>query len=373
MKQTTIPLKPDARVTVKGSADLSVEGNDEQTLMVIVERGDYLKMWDENGIVRISAFSDCRLLLPNNVPVTVERTGGDCFIRNFSNRVVVGKIGHDLRMDAIGGASVESVGRNCQILNSSGAVEIARVGDTLTTDNIQSILAGSVGDDARLHGVSGRVEVKAGGDIKIQVQQDNKVPAIRAVAGSDIELYLPQNAACQLQLVSGGEDIYVHAAGQHVESSEHDLDLPLGNGGETVYLKSGDEIRVSDQGAPDWPKDVYNWGDQWKDFGLDIARRIEEGIRIAGDSVDYAVRKAGKASRKAERQVRHAMRGWDEWGYRPGHHVRVVGFPPEDEAPTEAAPRSETTDQERMLVLKMLQEKKITVEEAEKLLNALDR
>jgi hypothetical protein len=35
--------------------------------------------------------------------------------------------------------------------------------------------------------------------------------------------------------------------------------------------------------------------------------------------------------------------------------------------------KSGPTDEERMLVLKMLQEKKISVEEAEKLLNALDR
>ena len=372
MKQTTIPFKPDSRVSIKCSSDLSIEGTNEGALMVIVEQGETLKMWEDSGTVYITAYSDCRVLLPTGALVTVEKTGGDCFIKNLNSRVVVGKIGHDLKIETVVGTSVESVGRNCHIVDSSGAVEIAKVGDTLTADKIQSILAGSVGNDAKFRQVAGKVDVKAGDEISIQTLEKS-VPVIRAVAGSDVELFVPAEANCQLELVSGGREIRVHAGGQQIECSEHELSLPLGSGGETVYLKSGDMIHVSDEDNQVWNRDAFEWSDQWKDFGVNFARKIEEGIRTAGDSVEYAVRKAGKVSRKAERQVRRVIREWDDWGARPGQNGNVVDVTAVDDSTEGAKKRPGPTDEERMIVLRMLQEKKISVEEAEKLLNALER
>ena len=52
---------------------------------------------------------------------------------------------------------------------------------------------------------------------------------------------------------------------------------------------------------------------------------------------------------------------------------RWVGFSLDGPGNPPQKPKTGPTDEERMLVLKMLQEQKITVEEAEKLLNALDR
>lgn len=372
MKQTTIPFKPDSCVSIKCSSDLSIEGTSEGALMVIVEQGETLKMWEENGAVRITAYSDCRVLLPTNAMVTVEKTGGDCYVKNLVGRVVVGKIGHDLKMESVGGTSVESVGRNCHIMDSSGAVEIARVGDTLTADKIQSVLSGSVGNDVRIRQVSGRVDVKAGDEISIQTPE-KAVPVIRAIAGSDVALFVPAEANCQLELVSGGREIRVHAGGQQIECSDHELSIPLGNGGETVYLKSGDMVNVSDENNQAWTRESFDWSDQWKDFGVNVARRIEEGFRTAGDSVEYAVRKAGKVSRKAERQVRRVIREWDDWGARPAQTGNVVDVSAVDESTIDVKKRPGPTDEERTIVLRMLQEKKISVEEAEKLLNALER
>jgi len=41
MKQTVIPMKSDARLFIKCSADLSVEGSEESTLVVIVDHGEF--------------------------------------------------------------------------------------------------------------------------------------------------------------------------------------------------------------------------------------------------------------------------------------------------------------------------------------------
>jgi hypothetical protein len=373
MKQTIIPIKPDARVLVKCSSDLSVEGNEESTLVVIVDQGDSLRMREENGVYRIQSETDCRLLLPTTAMVTVEKTGGDGQLKNLKSRVVIGKIGGDLKLDSINGASVESIGGDCHIYAAVGAVELARLGGSLTADGGESLLASGVGGDAHIYNFTGKIEVTAGDEVSIQLSQTN-VPEIRVRSGSEIELYLPENANCQLDLKSGGESITVHAGGQEVELEGREFSVPLGSGGAMVSLTAGDSIKVTDR-----EKSTYNdhdsvWDDDhWKNFGFDIGRKVREGLRIAGDSVDMAIKQAEKAGKLAGREVERVFRDLDENRYRPGPRNNVVGFSM-NEAPTAAAAaKVGPSDEERMLVLKMLQDKKITVEEAEKLLNALDR
>lgn len=369
MKQTTIPVKPDVKVQVRCNDNLSVEGNDNNALVVIVEQGESLRMTEDLGTYRIVSDTDCRILLPVGGSISVEKTGDDCILRNLMGKIVIGKVGNDLVMDTISGVSVESVGSDCRIRNSSGGIVLARVGDTLQADGIQDILANSVGDSAYLKNVNGKVDLNAGDDISIHFS-NAKIPEVRATAGSDIECYLPADAGCQLKLISKGEDIRVHAAGQDVEIEQAELELPIGDGGSQVLLTAGSSIRVSDQEQPDWHVDFSDWFEHWKDFGFEIARRVREEIK---GSMDEAWKQADKARWKASKEMERAFHDLEERGFYPGRRGKMVGFSVGEEQPATTTTKSGPTDEERMLILKMLQEKKISVEEAEKLLNALER
>ena len=373
MKQTIIPIKSDARIVVKCSSDLSIEGSEEATLTVIVDQGDSLRMREENGVYRIVSETDCRLILPVTAMVTIEKTGGDAQLKNLRSRVVIGKIGGDLKLDSISGASVESVGGDCHIYAALGAIELARIGGVLKADGGESILASGVGGDAHIFNFTGKLEVNAGDEVSIQISQV-AVPEIRVKSGSDIDLFLPENANCQLDLKSGGESIKVHAGGQDVEIEGREFSVPLGNGGALVALTAGDEIKVTDQEKPDWNNSDSFWDeDHWKNFGFDIGRKVREGLKIAGVSMDMAIKQTEKATKMAGREVERVFRDLNDKGYTTIPHGKVVGFSMGGEQPAASTSKAGPSDEERMLVLKMLQEKKITVEEAEKLLNALDR
>jgi hypothetical protein len=242
-------------------------------------------------------------------------------------------------------------------------------------DGVQAILASSVGNDVHLTNFHGKVDVAAGDDVSMHAT-DPILPEIRAKAGADINLYLPKDAKCQLVLTSGGEEIEIHAGGQDAEMEEHDFSLPIGEGGAIVNLIAGDGINVTDQETPDWEDDKMDWDDDhWEDFGIELARKVREGLTKASESMDHAMRKVEIASRHAGNKVDRAFRKLDERGISVniGHSPKVVGFSMDSNKTPVNSPKSGPTDEERMLVLKMLQEKKITVEEAEKLLNALDR
>jgi len=234
-------------------------------------------------------------------------------------------------------------------------------------------LASGVGGEALLYNFSGTIEVNSGDEVLLQISQSN-VPEIRAKSGSDITLYLPENAHCQLDLKSGGEEISVYAGGQEVDLEVRDFSMPIGNGGAMVSLSAGDSIKVTDREKAGNDDHESFWDeDHWKNFGFDIGRKVREGLKIAGDSMEMALKEAEKAGKLAGREVERVFRDLDETRFRHGPHNNVVGFSMAENQASSSAVKTGPSEEERMLVLKMLQEKKISVEEAEKLLNALDR
>jgi hypothetical protein len=288
--------------------------------------------------------------------------------------VVIGKVGGDLKLEKFGGASIESVGGDCVIKQAEGAIEITRIGDSLHGDGVIALLAGSVGGDVRLVNVTGKIEVTAGDEVTIRSSLTD-LPEIRVNAGSDIHLIVPKDAKGLLDLHSGSEDIKIHAGGQDAELEDSDAELPMGEGGALISLTAGDSIIVNDEVDSDWDfeDESDDLEDHWRNFGIEIEKRVKESLKQAADTMERASHHIEYTGKNVQRKVEQTLRNLDEKGIITGRPRKVVGFtigePGVAPAPLKAGP----SDEERMLVLRMLQEKKISVEEAEKLLNALDR
>jgi hypothetical protein len=100
----------------------------------------------------------------------------------------------------------------------------------------------------------------------------------------------------------------------------------------------------------------------WSGFGERISRQVQAATARAAKSAEEATR---RAERHAER---HARR----WGRTPPPGA-WGDFGPKGMPTPPGMPKSEpVAEEERMAILKMLQEKKITAEQAEQLLQALE-
>ncbi len=83
---------------------------------------------------------------------------------------------------------------------------------------------------------------------------------------------------------------------------------------------------------------------------------------------DRLQRKIQQATERAERKIRRAQAKLDHYQSLGSHWKYNSGS-----STSSAAPQGEpVSEEERMAILRMLQEKKITSEEAEKLLSALE-
>jgi hypothetical protein len=225
----------------------------------------------------------------------------------------------------------------------------------------------SVANDLALRDVRGNVSANVADDVVLYLnpQAGN---AYAVTAGSDILLVMPPKANATLTL--SADEIEIDWKGIKNEEDATTRVVTLGDGSALVTLSAGSDIRVSNQSnAGDTAEDFGNFagmGMDWSGFGERISRQVEKATHRASKQVDEAARRADEAGRRMDQMA----------GRRGGPKVNVgvgrwnwdlsskgVPMPPKPQ---------QASEEERMTILKMLQEKKITAEEADSLLSALE-
>lgn len=372
MKQTTIPMRKDAKVVLTMKDDLFLEGTPDAQFTAVVADGDTFRMKEENGVFYVRCESECKIRLPDTAAVTVERVDGDADARDLKNRVIVGKIGGDFNLQSGESASVESVGGDCALREMTGTVEIARVGGDLLIEQSSQTLVGNVGGDLEVSTVNGKFESKVGGDVALKLTDPSLAP-VRISAGGDIQMVVPSNANAQLMLAAGGE-ISIQTGDNQAEFEGVANNIILGEGGSTIDLRAGGDISITDQEVIHFgfAKAFGHFDNNWDQFANNIEKRVSQGIAQAMRSADSTVRQAEIASQKAQGKIDHAMQKLQEKGVFSEHGKKFTGFTFEKPAEPPVVEKRGVSENERMIILRMLSEKKITVEEAEKLLKALE-
>jgi hypothetical protein len=206
------------------------------------------------------------------------------------------------------------------------------------------------------------VDANSGGDVHLQCSTA-EIPETHIHAGGDIAFQVIPGAKAILEMRSAGESIKVNAGGQQLDVEQREYTLPLGEGGSKVELDASGDIDVSEgkEATNEFSFVFENLGDSWRDFGKEIEQKIKQSMK----SVNHSLQQAGWETEDALHRAAEKMRSKEG---------KVYGFTFEG-SPKDAPAKEKkgVSDEERMMVLKMLQDKKISVEEAEKLLQALDK
>jgi hypothetical protein len=179
------------------------------------------------------------------------------------------------------------------------------------------------GDQLRLERRSGAVAISCPGDLSVSIPREAHVSA--GTIGGDARV---ENLNGRLELEVVGGDVVLRNLSGAVQIN--------GVIGGDTRLENVANISMNSAG---------------RGPGFDIAERIRRTME--------------RATRRAETKIRRA----EAKAYRYGH----MGFRWSDTAEPTAAPAGEpVSDEERMTILRMLQDKKITSEQADQLLSALE-
>ena len=392
-----------AKIMVESAGgDLSVIGMDGSDLLIKGDEED-IRVEQKGEVVSVFSSDDLSLRVPRTASLQFLMIGGDASLRGLMGGCELKEVGGDLSIRDVGAISIDSIHGDISMADVKGDVYIRSIhGDASLRDMKGNVTIDMLTDDLSLRGVRGNLRIKelhgdasifdvdgnlvldsvsddlalrgAHGNVKVSVGEDVVIylePKIDGEylinAGEDLLLVLPKTTNATLDM--HGDEITMDWPGFENDEFATERVVTLGEGGAKIALNAGGEISISNRtNAAESADEFGNFAGlnfDWSGFGERISRQVEQATARAAKRAEEAAR---RAERLAERHARH------------GKHGLVVGRwnldmkgprPPAPPAPS-APPSEPVTEGERMAILKMLAEKKITAEQAEQLLAALE-
>lgn len=362
--------------------DLRVRGQDDDMLVV---DGDLVQV-EHLGTGQpylVRAAGDVRLIVPDTVPLVVQMVGGDAKITDVEATVEVQRVGGDLSVRNAAAVTVGTVGGDARIKRVAGDVHVQGVGGDATIREVDGALwVSQVGADLFLRNIGGNCIVeRVGADLVLSLDfapdREYRFSAgadilCRVHPGTNVTFDLPDKTAVQLDVPA---DL--------VEKGDQ-RQLVLGDGSARVIIGEAERLRL-----------VGEDEDYMVDFSIQIEDELEARLSTLEEKLTQqleglderiqatTVHLTSQAERMAERAQREAMRAADrlrrtmgQWEGKPKRGGKAkrgrfsIGWEARPTPPP--PPREPVTEQERLMILKMVQEGKITIEEAERLLAALE-
>lgn len=364
MSSRTVSAGRSPRITLeKVAGDLSLVGWEGEEVLIKAD-DDGLQVSQDGERVVVSSEGDLSARVPRLASVLIRSVLGDMAMRGLDGDVQIGDVGGDASVRDVNNASIGSIESDFSFRNARGNLSVQSIGGDASIREVQgNVSLHSVADDLVLRDVRGNVNARAGEDVVLYIDpQPGNSYAVDA--GDDILLILPPNA--DVKLVLNADEIHVDWPDIPAEEEVNSRTLILGSGAANVSLNAGGDLHVSSQErARTAPEEfgnfagmMFDWSEFGNQLGAHITRRVEQVTRRAAEQAERAARRAEAKLRGRGARGRVNVGRWN-WNMEPGS-----GAP--------AAAGEAVSEQERLVILKMLAEKKITADEADKLLAALE-
>jgi hypothetical protein len=356
--------------------------------------------------------------------VDADVIGTDFTARRIRNEVNINRIGASISMKDVGSVQVGTVGNQAIAKGVRGNFEAKQVGGSAIVRDIDGqVTFEGIGGTLHLRDVSGGITADMGGSATVDFSPVSW-QAYSIQSAGNIRCHIPADANAELEITSGAERIRIKKADGMETFKENTHTITLGDGAAPVKLVAGGGVDVITQRGMDEVESFeFDFGEEISSLAEEIAEQTTHQIEAQMDMLDEQLnaqmaglsaslgyssmseerlqeletrlekakeraakraeeaakraqvkmeRKIAAAQRKAERkertaaarQARKARKAHSRQGI-SAHDVVITPPPP----PSQKEPVSEG---ERMMILQMLQEKKINVEQAEKLLAALE-
>jgi hypothetical protein len=427
MFEQTIETSETPHITIaKCAKNLLVQGKDDRGVSVRVDgESEDLTLEQEGETLILSASEDCEIACPAGSTLTVQTCHGnakiDCVAGTLALETIHGnltlkdvgpteftRVDGNLYIRDVGGVlRGEAVGGNARVRDVEGACTLEKISGNLHARDVDGDLqSGIVGGNAHVADVRGQYVVKkVGGNLTFdevqggvtaeQVGGNARVrppflpsKAYRISAGGNLDVRIPENASLRLTLCAGG-GVRSKIAGLALEEAGGEMTGVLGGGEASLEAKAGGSISLRGGGAANGPPGEFEFNmdflDHLEDIGPMIEARVGEAMaqmeiqlkqglgqfdsdklrvkieRAAEKSAMAAERAAEEVRRAAEREAQKARiradRAQRSWERASGQKPRVHPEP--------------VSQEEQLRVLRMVEQGKITPEQAADLLEAM--
>ncbi|HJW89921.1 MAG TPA: hypothetical protein VJ436_04695 [Anaerolineales bacterium] len=417
MEKRAIPTveKPKLYLLVQG--DLNLKGWDEQEVVARSHNGEDLQVEQKEQEIHIRCQSHCTLRVPIQSSIEIQSVGGHASLKSLEGESLIRQVSGDLTLRGIGPVIIESVNGNLNAKNVTGDLRVGVVEGNASVRDIQGdfIVTESIQGNLALRDVDGDVRVSAQGSLNLNLDPSPGNTYVFESQGS-LVCRLPADASAKLN-IPRADSLTIRIPG--VESPDRlqaPHQLTLGEGDAALSLAAEGSIMVIGlPGELDLEDLEVDLGVDFEQMAESLTQQVEYQVEAqmemleqqlevqlsnltsmlgkAGVSAEHAehmaqrARQAGeraqaraqekiqRAQEKLQRKLEAARRRAEVRARAAERAARDRRRRPEPIEWPAAAPElasAPVSEQERLMVLQMLEQKKITVEEAEQLLAALE-
>lgn len=395
---------------IKGN--LQVRGWERSQISVQANPQD-LDLQQDDEQIRLTCQGNCSLRLPEEASLQIECVQGNAYLKNISELLTIGEVHGSLFLRGIYAAQIESIHGDLNCKDNAGDLQIKLIHGNASVRKIQGACS--------LEQVKGNIDLRfVEGDINVQVQGNAHLRLgilmgnnYRVSAEGNLHCQLPQDASLKFDLTSQAKRIKVRLPEGLQTYNQPNYQFTLGDGDTPISLSSDGSLYI-DAKDENWE---YPRGPQIDisdnlpdEISLQIASQIENQINaqmeqmtqeineqisrlsekvskadLSPEETEHIMKQAlhtserettrihekmRRAQEKLERKLEVAQRRHQHKERFPDRRTRRGAYVPAKNASVES--KEPVSEEERLMILRMLEEKKITPEEAEDLLTALE-
>ncbi|MBG7610554.1 MAG: hypothetical protein IZT55_06775 [Anaerolineae bacterium] len=405
----------------------NIETTDTQKIIITQVGGNLnLKGWDQSDIrfsstaeagqieeneheIRISCPGNCSLRVPHQAIIEIRQIGGHLNAKTLDGELYVGKAGGNVILKDIAKTRFEIIGGQLSAKRIRGDMHLESIGGSAVVHDVDGqFAANAVGANLHLQQISGGINTRVNGNAVLRFSPVSW-QVYNVEAGGRIRCQLPEDAGVMLKIISGAQKIEVKRKGGQEVIREGEHVLALGDGDASVNLSAGGKVTIASdtQGAAEFDsnididpdRDSFGSFDEFGTMAEEIAQNVGFQVEaqlemlgeqletqlsglalsanMAGLSQDKARKLEQKMKRASERAAQRAEQAAERMQSKLDRKLASVHRKAARQTygQTSRYQSNETdpvSEEERMLILQMLEEDKISVEQADRLLSSLE-
>lgn len=416
MDKRSIETGESPKITLNVSGNLSVKGWDKLEVVAKCSSPDDLVLDVQDDEISVNCRSNGSLRIPYRTIIQANHIKGDATFKSVEGEISVTQISGNLSLRSVGSVTIGTVNGNLAAKNIDGSIALEKCQGNVTVRDIQGdlMIEESISGNLTLKEIDGSAKAHARGNVSVELDPSPE-SSYDFLAKGDLSCRLPADASVKVDILSGSK-IAVKMPDIEVPSQiKAPFDLILGDGDANLTLSAAGNINLASRPA-DWDMGEFEFeiGDDFELMADSVNEQItsqieaqmeilEEELQHQLDTLSFSLEKTAmsaeqaeriaerareaseRANRRAQEKIRRSQekmkRKLEAARLRAERNARAAERAARDrrrrpeplERPVPPKRVSEpVSDEERLMILQLLEQGKVTPEEAEQLLAALE-
>ena len=417
MDSRSVKIEGIPKIVLNINGNLSVKGWDGQEVVAKSSSPDDLTLDVEDEKINITCQSNCNLRVPYASSLKAGKIDGDAVFKSVEGEISIERVAGNLTFRSVGEVNIGVANSNLTAKNVDGNLHLISCDGNVVVRDIKGdfMVQKSVSGNLSLKEIDGATKAQAQGNVTVELDPSPE-SANEIRADGNLICRLPTDASVKVSIPSG-DNVRVKIPDVEVPSQiETPFDLVLGEGDASLTLGASGTVILSSR-PPDWNMSTFEvdteaeFEEMAETLNEEISAQIEaqmemmeEELQIQLDNISASLDLAGLSPEKADRIAQHTKQATERASQRAQEKIRRAQEKMDrkleaarrraemkaraaeraardrrrrPEPPTwvtsPTKPVSEpVSDEERLMILQLLEQGKVTTDEAEQLLAALE-